>query len=104
MGKTNNRVLIALLVVLSMALIVMVYINFQLSFKAHNREINLILVNEDLESIVEVLKIQQIKFKDFQSVPDSLKRFEVDKTNNIIRFQIINITFDDQGKIKKLSH
>lgn len=105
MVKRKNKVFGMFVVVITIAFLFMVYLNFQLSFKANHREDNLFLINQDLDKLGAILRVKQLKMHDFESLSDSIKmNYQIDEATNSVRFQLITISFDDEGNIREISH
>lgn len=107
MGKNKRSKLILKVFIsgLILTLLITLFFNFQLSFKSNHCQDNLYLINEDLQILSKILESKELEYKDFKSVPDSLKsKFHLNEEQKTVSFQLITVSFNQDGKIINIQH
>lgn len=100
-----NKIVKVLVAVFVAGLFFALLTNFKLSYKANHCEDNLFLINQDLNVLMQVLKTEQIKFEAFKALPDSLQmKININEESKTVNFQLITISFEDNGKLKSIRH
>lgn len=90
--------------ILFLALLISIYLNFELSFKLNHCNDNMFLIGQDLNVLSEILKSKNTDTLNMEQQSDSLNlKYNIDSHSKILRLQLLTISINDQGRIIEIS-